>query len=854
MAERTGDLYDVFISYAHADRAWVEGCLLDALTQAGLRCHTEADFALGAPRIEEIERAVRQSRRTLLVLSPAYQADHLNRFADLLAQSFGTDTATWPVIPLILQPVDLPLRLAMLVGLDATDPSVRPGVIERLVAEFQRPLPPPLPVPCPYPGMAPFTEADSSRFYGRATEVRESVERLRLHPFLTIIGPSGSGKSSLVFAGLIPALRASRRFGPGEWDVRAMRPGATPLETLRLTLGDAVNLETFQRPDREASRLLLVVDQFEEVFTLRSPQTDEADTFQSTLARLADLPGCYVVLTVRADFFADLLTCPLWPRIKDHRFEVLPLDAAGLRQAIVRPAEDAGVYVEAALVERLIADAAGEPGVLPFMQETLTLLWEHLERHFLPLRAYEALVLPGRAHQGAPRTGLQVAMARHADAALAALPEAQQAVARRIFLRLVQFGEGRADTRRQQAVAFLRDVAPADAFEETLQHLVRWRLLTLTGGEGEQRIVDLAHEALITGWPTLAQWLTERRGAELTRRRLEGKAAEWERLGRGLGGLLDEVELLEAQRWLASSDAADLGYGEALSALVQASQLAVERAAQEREAARQRELALERRARRNLQGIVAILSLVTFVSMGILIFPFVVGRIVRSPVVRIEAGPAIVGADSAEMQENESPTSTVNLPTFAIERYEVTNYQYWLCYLVRRCTYPTDPSRFDYKQRPRHPVVGVTALQAAEYCRWVGRRLPTELEWERAARGSEGRPWPWGDAPPSPDLANLNYDNDSADTAEVDAYPDGATPEGVFNLVGNVWEWTSSYSPFGSESGTQAVWDNRPDTLDFDNLLVRRGGGWSGPLERITIRQLFPATAHSESVGLRCAR
>ena len=109
--------YDLFISYADADHAWVEGYLLDALKQAGVRYHTEAAFALGAVRVQEFERAIRQSQRTLLVLSHAYLADDFNQFIEQLAQFYGLDTQTWPVIPLLLQPVELPFRLSMLVKL-----------------------------------------------------------------------------------------------------------------------------------------------------------------------------------------------------------------------------------------------------------------------------------------------------------------------------------------------------------------------------------------------------------------------------------------------------------------------------------------------------------------------------------------------------------------------------------------------------------------------------------------------------------------------------------------------------------------------------------------------------------------
>ncbi|MBV8887808.1 MAG: TIR domain-containing protein, partial [Chroococcidiopsidaceae cyanobacterium CP_BM_RX_35] len=394
--------YDLFISYADADRAWVEGYLLDALKQAGVHYHSEAAFALGTVRLLEFERAIQQSRRTLLVISPAYIADCSEQFFASLAQCYGLDTATWPVIPLILHPVELPPRLSVLVKLNATNPDEWEEAVARLCADVQRPVPDSLPQPaCPYPGMVPFSEDMSDRFFGRNEEVKELIERLRLHPFITVIGPSGSGKSSLVFAGLLPALRRSRLFGSGEWLVRTMRPGETPLTALETALGGdpttpelAVTEALATQPGTQ--RLLLVVDQFEEVFTL----VQETVPFQSALLRLVETPNCYLVVTVRADFYPDLMGSLLWRQIQSHRLEIVPLNAAGLREAIIRPAEDVSVFVESALVERLVTDAAGEPGVLPLIQETLVLLWEHLERRFLPLRAYEALVLPRKAYGG----------------------------------------------------------------------------------------------------------------------------------------------------------------------------------------------------------------------------------------------------------------------------------------------------------------------------------------------------------------------------------------------------------------------------------------------------------------------
>ncbi len=575
--------YDLFISYADADKAWVEGYLLDALIEAGVRCHLESAFALGAPRVLEFERAIKQSRRTLLVISPAYLADDFTQFTDLLAQSYGIETSTWPVIPLILHPVQkLPPRLGMLTGLQATKEAERQAAIERLCTELQRPLPAPAAKPrCPYPGMQPFSKANSNQFFGRESEVQEMIQHLRLHPFFAAIGPSGSGKSSLVFAGLLPALERSGLFGAGEWLVCTMRPLETPLANLTNALGhDLANPDLavidILATQPNAQRLLLVVDQFEELFTYPSNK-DKVVPFQEALQRLIQTPNCYLVLTVRADFYADLMVSPLWQEIQSHRIEVVPLDVAGLHEAIVKPSEDVGVYVEAALVERLVADAAGEPGVLPLLQETLVLLWERVERRFLPLSAYEALVLPRRAYgslSGTQPTGLQVAITSRADAAFASLTDAQKVIARQIFLRLVQFGEGRPDTRRQQPINTLGD--DLVDLETVLNRLVEARLLTITSAVNNSiKKVDISHEALIKSWPQLQEWIEQLKDAEQTRRRLVAKAEEWERLGRGSGGLLDEIELKEAKKWLSTPEAAAVGGNERLIEFVNKSRQAI---------------------------------------------------------------------------------------------------------------------------------------------------------------------------------------------------------------------------------------------------------------------------------------
>ena len=415
---------------------------------------------------------------------------------------------------------------------------------------------------CPYPGMVPFSAADARYFHGREDEVARMVQLLRRQRFMMVIGPSGSGKSSLVYAGLQPELEESRYFAEGYWLIRTMRPGPRPSEVLTMALGGNSNEGEFEPGTVDAllekhppsERLLLLVDQFEEVFT--QANRAERARFIAELQALRAPENCALILTLRADFYPDLMNSYLWPVDASQRVEVAPLRGEALREAIEKPAADVGVRVEESLVNQLLTDAADEPGVLPLLQETMGLLWDEMEQRTLAYSAYQRLSEQAGFDESGKLSGLAVAIAMKADATLAELNPDQQAIARRIFLRLIQFGEGRADTRRQQTVASLRAANDAaGAFEQTLEHLT-----------------------------------DQRREAEQIRRRLEGKAAEWARLGKGSGGLLDEAELPEAEHWLASPDAAELGFDTSLPELVAASQQSIEAAEQAREAAREKEL------------------------------------------------------------------------------------------------------------------------------------------------------------------------------------------------------------------------------------------------------------------------
>jgi len=565
--------YDLFVVHAEADRAWVDGFLKHALGLDPGRVMTPRDFRLGASVVGEFERGVASSRFTLLVLSPAFLADRWAEFGEGLVSFSAVDEGRNRLLALTLHPCHSPLRLRFRESLDCTDWTHWDDEAARLRRHLDAPEPTIEAVPCPFPGMVPFHQEDARFFHGRDEEIRQLLTLIRQHHFLAVIGSSGSGKSSLVTAGLLPKLDDPRSFPRGTWRVVTLRPGATPVDELARTLPGELNdpaatISATLAAHPSAQKLLLVVDQFEELFS----QVKDASTRDAFIGHLKVLradPRCTVILTMRADFYGDLMNSALWPIDKSQLAEVAALRGESLRQAIVKPAEAVGVYLEEGLVERLLADAADEPGSLPMLQEALVLLWGTMSGRLLTRASYDSLGRDGRS-------GLAVAMATKADATLAALPPGQQRIARRIFLRLVQFGEGRPDTRRQLGVDDLRAESDVPGvFDELLQKLIANRLLTPSPDEARGLRVDIAHEMLIIGWPASREWVQARRDAEKTRRRLAAKAEEWVRLGRGESGLLDPGELVEADTWLKSPDAVDLGIDADVNALTEASRRAI---------------------------------------------------------------------------------------------------------------------------------------------------------------------------------------------------------------------------------------------------------------------------------------
>jgi hypothetical protein len=569
-------IYDVFVIHAAADDAFVSGYLLAKLGLAPERVLQLQTLELGQFVSEEVERGVRSSRATIVVLSSAHIGDPWVGFGQQLAAYASVARGAHGVLlPLLLEDCMHAMHVASLVTLDFRNraPAVWEAEMARLRAYLDRPAVLEAKLACPYPGMRAFTRNDGDRFFGREAELDSILYRLRHgEREIYIIGPSGSGKSSLVAAGLVPRL-ARGVAGLPHFHERILRPGERPFERLCAALDSEAGcpgaaIGPLLARHSPATSLLIVVDQLEELFATSSD--DQKRDFLAAIRQLRLDPRCTLVFTLRADFYGAFMNSALWTdndgRIS--RIDLGPLSREHLRAAIERPARDLGVYFHPELISRLLDDAAPEPGALPLLQETLFQLWGQRRERMLALADYQAL-------GNGTRTGLAFAVAKHADFVLGRLTSAQKVIAFRILLRLVHLGEGRADTRRQQPRAALRSAGEAAVdFDAVLQCLIDHRLVTVTGDDEDSDVrVDLAHEILIDAWSTFAERIRTWRLREQQRRDLEVGAAVWRASDSGSEGLLGPIRLAAAIAWRDES-AHDLGHTIDLAAFLKASQLA----------------------------------------------------------------------------------------------------------------------------------------------------------------------------------------------------------------------------------------------------------------------------------------
>ena len=461
----------------------------------------------------------------------------------------------------------------------------------------------------PYKGLRAFLEADAADFFGRETVTKRLLRRLEEDQpgsrFLAVVGPSGSGKSSVVRAGLVPALRRGSLPGSERWYVIDMLPGAHPLRELESALlGLAVapppslldELEGDTRgllravdrilPDPDAE-LLIVLDQLEEVFTLIEDEDERFHILESLRAATTEAGSrVRIVATLRADFFDQPLSVRGFGDLLAQRTEAItPMSPEELERAIVAPAERAGLAVEPRLLAAMIADVVDRPGALPLLQFTLTELAERREDGVLTLVGYRRI------------GGVSGALARRAEQLFEAMNEGARDACRQVFLRLVTLGEGSDDTRRRVRRSELQPLTDARTLDGVLDAFGRHRLLSFDRDPATREpTVEIAHEALLGAWDRLSGWIDEARDDIRTQRRLAAAVSEWESAERDPSYLLRGARLDQVHEWV---DTTTLAISDADRAYVDEG-VEVQRAVSERERA------MERRSVRRLRSLVAL--------------------------------------------------------------------------------------------------------------------------------------------------------------------------------------------------------------------------------------------------------
>jgi WD40 repeat protein len=485
----------------------------------------------------------------------------------------------------------------------------------------------------PYKGLRAFQEADAADFFGREALIRRLLARLgektELARFLAVVGPSGSGKSSVARAGLLPAIRAGALPGSERWPIVQMIPGSQPLEELEAALlRISVNppeslmrqlsedqrglLRAIKRvlPEDPSIELFLLIDQFEEVFTLLSDEAARVRLLDSLYVAVADPTSrVRVVITLRADFYDRPLQYGQIGELLRARSElVLPLSTEDLERAIVGPAERVGVNLEAELLASLLRDTAGEPGTLPLLQYTLTELFERKQGSRLTVASYRV------------GGGLHSVLGRRAEEIYAGLTATEQQLVRQLFLRLVTLGEGVEDTRRRMRLEEVASLGwDSDSVTHVIEQFAGYRLLTLDRDLASGKpTVEVAHEALLQAWGRLREWLSSSREALQVQRRLMSSAAEWEASGRERSFLARGARLAQ---FAALAEESDQPGGVALTdeerLYLQASveeQRRQETLDQERMS---RELSFQKRATSRLRYLVAALGLFLLVATAL---------------------------------------------------------------------------------------------------------------------------------------------------------------------------------------------------------------------------------------------
>ncbi|MCQ3929985.1 MAG: hypothetical protein DPW16_05965 [Chloroflexi bacterium] len=492
----------------------------------------------------------------------------------------------------------------------------------------------PLEITNPYKGLRAFQEADADDFFGREILVQHLIHRLNeKHPlahFLAVVGPSGSGKSSVVKAGVLPALRKNAIPGSSRWFVSEMTPGTDPIseletallciapqppddmtERLRATPNGLLELLPEVLPDYPNCDFLLVIDQFEEVFTQVENEANRAHFLESLrIATSAPNIPFRVIITLRADFYDRPLLYPEFGGLMRERTEVvLPLSAEELERAIAGPAERVGMTVEPALIAAVIADVREEPGALPLLQYALTEVFERREGKNLTLGAYQT------------SGGALGALARRAEDLFVDMSEDERQATRQLFMRLVTLGEGTEDTRRRARWAELISMSgDSQLVRRVLDKFGKFRLFTFDNDpQTREPTVEVAHEALIRQWRRLREWLDDSREDLRMQRRLTSATEEWLNQKKDASFLASGVRL---QQFEALASSGRLALTQQESEYIQSSVVERQRQIETEKARQERELALIKQGRDRLRLLLTGASVAAVVMLALAVFAF----------------------------------------------------------------------------------------------------------------------------------------------------------------------------------------------------------------------------------------
>ncbi len=414
----------------------------------------------------------------------------------------------------------------------------------------------------PYKGLRPFEQADAEDFYGRERLLERLLARLgRSGPvgrFVAVVGPSGSGKSSVVKAGLLPALRSDALPGSRDWYQIEIVPGRYPFEELETALlGVAIDppaslLEQLSAPSgiRQAvrrvlpddqSQLVLVVDQLEELYTQADAET-RARFLDALVDAVSDRHSrIRVVVTLRADFYDRPLQHRAFGELLREGTEIVtPMTPEELERAITGPAARVGIAFDRAVVAEMVVETADRAGALPLLQYALTELFEHRSGPTITMASYQAL------------GGVSGALGERAESIYASLGADARASTRNVFLRLVTLGEGSEDTRRRVLLAELATLEGAGRYAEPIvQTFSRHRLLSFDRDPVSRGpTVEISHEALLSEWGRLRRWVEDGRSDVRAQRRLAELAVEWRERAEDPDFVLTGSRLARYEGWL----------------------------------------------------------------------------------------------------------------------------------------------------------------------------------------------------------------------------------------------------------------------------------------------------------------